>query len=150
MAIAISLHILSAFVWIGGMFFAYMCLRPAAGSLEPAQALSLWNRTFARFFAWVWIAVVLLPVTGFWMAFQLFGEIAEWPVHIHLMMGIGLIMILIYLHVFFAPYRRLRQALSSEDLRSGRPQLEQIRMLVAINLGLGMLVSVIASAGRYL
>jgi uncharacterized membrane protein len=29
MGIALALHVLSAVVWVGGMFFAYLCLRPA-------------------------------------------------------------------------------------------------------------------------
>ena len=29
MGIAITLHLLSVVVWVGGMFFAYLALRPA-------------------------------------------------------------------------------------------------------------------------
>ena len=36
----IALHILSAVVWVGGMFFAYMVLRPAAGRLEQVERLA--------------------------------------------------------------------------------------------------------------
>lgn len=36
MPLAITLHVLSAVVWVGGMFFAWMALRPVAASLlEP-------------------------------------------------------------------------------------------------------------------
>ena len=37
LSIALTLHLLSAVVWVGGMFAAYLCLRPAAGPLEPPQ-----------------------------------------------------------------------------------------------------------------
>ena len=30
-ALALALHVLGAVVWVGGMFAAYMCLRPAPG-----------------------------------------------------------------------------------------------------------------------
>ena len=53
MVTAVSLHILAAIVWIGGMFFAVLVLRPAAGPLEPPDRLALWRRVFARFFPWV-------------------------------------------------------------------------------------------------
>ncbi len=33
--IALTLHILSAVVWVGGMFFALLVLRPASGLLDP-------------------------------------------------------------------------------------------------------------------
>ena len=50
-SIAISLHALAAMVWVGGMFFAYMALRPVAAKiLEPAVRLALWSRTLTRFF----------------------------------------------------------------------------------------------------
>ena len=29
-ALALALHVLGAVVWVGGMFAAYVCLRPAA------------------------------------------------------------------------------------------------------------------------
>ena len=45
---ALTLHILGAVVWVGGMFAAYVCLRPAAGALEPPQRLKLWRGFFAR------------------------------------------------------------------------------------------------------
>ena len=62
MATAISLHVLAAIVWIGGMFFALLVLRPSAGPLEPPDRLALWRRVFARFFAWVWISLALLII----------------------------------------------------------------------------------------
>src|SRR5690606_5692971 len=64
MSLLFPLHLLAAVVWVGGMFFAYMALRPAAATvLPPPQRLPLWTQTFRRFFPWVWITVVLLPVT---------------------------------------------------------------------------------------
>ena len=58
-ALALALHILGAVVWVGGMFAAYMCLRPAAGPLEPPQRLKLWRAFFQKFFPWVWLSILL-------------------------------------------------------------------------------------------
>ncbi|MFP6688130.1 MAG: hypothetical protein VCD31_02255 [Alphaproteobacteria bacterium] len=69
MAIASALHIIAAVVWVGGMFFAVLVLRPSAGALEPADRLALWGRVFARFFPWVWASIVLLLASGYWMIF---------------------------------------------------------------------------------
>src|ERR1043166_717450 len=49
-ALALALHILGAVVWVGGMFAAYMCLRPAAGPLEPPARLKLWRAFFGKIF----------------------------------------------------------------------------------------------------
>lgn len=149
-SILIALHMLSAVVWVGGMFFAYMCLRPVAASqLEPPVRLTLWVGTFSKFFPWVWISVILLLSTGYWILFTRFGGFAHAPIYVHLMNGIGIIMILIYLHVFFAPYRRLKQAVMKQDWPTGGQKLGQIRMLVGVNTLLGILTVLIASGGRY-
>lgn len=47
-----TLHVLSALVWVGGMFFAWMVLRPAAmKALEGPGRLKLWVEVFQGFFA---------------------------------------------------------------------------------------------------
>ncbi len=151
MSAALALHVIAAVVWVGGMFFAYMCLRPAAAlALEPPARLPLWAQTFDRFFAWVWMAIILLLGTGYWMIFGHFGGFGTSPVYVHAMQGLGIVMMLIYLHVYFAPYRRLKQAVAAQDWPQGGEQLAQIRVLVGINLSLGLLTIVIATAGPYL
>lgn len=150
-SVLLALHALSAVLWVGGMFFAYTVLRPTAASLlQPPERLTLWSQIFGRFFPWVWASVVLLPVTGYWMIFGVFGGMAAAPVYVHIMNGLGIVMILIYLHVFFAPYRRLRKAVTTQDWPRGGASLNQIRMLVGINTLIGLLVIAIASGGRYL
>ncbi len=147
----VAAHVLAAIVWVGGMFFAYMALRPAAvATLEPPARLSLWAATFGRFFPWVWLSVVLLPATGYGMIFGWFGGFAGAPLYVHLMNGLGIVMILIYLHVYFAPYRRLRRAVAETDWATGGRALSQIRMLVGINLLIGLTVAAIATGGRML
>jgi uncharacterized membrane protein len=151
MAIAITLHLLAAVIWVGGMFFAYMALRPVAGRLlDPPQRLPLWSQTFSRFFPWVWTAVILLLVTGLWMVRAMFGGFGNVGLYIHLMAGLGILMMLLFAHVFFAPYRRMNQALAANDLPEAGRRLAQIRVIISINLTLGIIVTVIASAGKYL
>ncbi len=151
MPVLIILHLLAATVWVGGMFFAYMALRPAAATLlQPPQRLPLWTGTFQRFFPWVWIAVVLLPVTGYAMVFGVFGGLGQAGLHVHLMQGLGWLMILLYLHLYFAPFRRLRRAVAAADWPAGGAQLARIRRTVGINLILGLIVVAIAGGGRYL
>ncbi|MGW8248178.1 MAG: CopD family protein [Acidiferrobacterales bacterium] len=144
--LAISLHVLAAVIWVGGMFFAYMALRPAALKLEPPQRLMLWSETFERFFPWVWGSVVVLPFTGYWMIFTMFGGFDSTPLYALIMQYIGIAMIAIFLHVFFAPYRRLRRFVAAEDFPAAGKQLAQIRKLIALNLSLGLITVVIASS----
>ena len=151
MAFAFLLHVLSAVIWVGGMFFAYVCLRPVAASvLPPPQRLTLWAQVFERFFPWVWAAVVLLLATGLWMVFGFYGGMKQVGVHVHVMLLLGIIMMLIFGHVYFAPFRRLRQAVQAENWPEGGNRLGQIRKLIAVNLTLGLLLVVIATGGKYL
>ena len=151
MFIASPLHLLATVIWVGGMFFAYMALRPVAASLlEPPQRLPLWSQVFNRFFPWVWVAVITLTASGLWMVYSVFGGFGRVGLYIYLMTGIGTLMILLFLHVFFLPYRRMKQALAANDFPEAGRRLAQIRVIIGINLILGLLVTVVASAGRFL
>jgi len=150
-SIAISLHILSAVLWVGGMFFAYQVLRPvAAQQFEPPQRLKLWTQVFRRFFPWVWVSVILLPISGYWLAFRLYGGMNAVGLHIHIMQGLGWLMILLFMHLYFSPFRRLKEAVITEQWPEAGKRLNQIRQIVGINLLLGILVITIAAGGRYL
>lgn len=151
MPLAIALHVIAAVIWVGGMFLAWVVLRPvAAGLLDPPQRLSLWARVFQRFFPWVWTAVAVLLATGLWMLFAVFGGMAAARWHIHLMLAIGLVMMAIFAYIWFVPYPRLLATVQTEAWPEGGNHLGRIRRLIGINLILGLVTVVIASAGRYL
>ncbi len=151
MSIAISLHLLAAVVWVGGMFFAYMAMRPAVVKvIEGPQRGLLWCHTLSHFFRWVWLAVALILASGYWMIFAAFGGMAAVGLHVHLMHGLGWLMVLIYAHVFFAPYARLKRAVTAQDPQAGAAAVAQIRRMVGINLIIGLAVIAIGAGGRYL
>jgi uncharacterized membrane protein len=148
-SVALILHVFSATIWVGGMFFALIVLRPASGPLDPPARLGLWLRVLDGFFAWVFAAIVVLLLTGFTMIFTVFGGFDGVRLYINLMMAIGIVMMLLFLHLFFAPWRRFRTAMAAGDNPGAAAQLNQIRMIVVINLLLGLLTVAIGSSGRY-
>lgn len=151
MSYSIALHLIAAMIWVGGMIFAHNSLRPAAAQvLEPPLRLELWVQVFKRFFVLVWISIAVVLITGYWMLFNYFGGFAGAGIHIHIMHGAGLLMVMIYLYVFFAPFNRLKQAVIIQDYPLAAAQLNQIRQLVGVNILIGLLVIIVASAGRYL
>ncbi len=151
MGVAVLLHVLGVVIWVGGMFFAHQVLRPVAvDQLEPPQRLRLWAGVFARFFPWVWASVAVILLTGLWIIFAIFGGFANAGMYVHLMFTLGLVMMAIFMHVFFAPYKRLKAAVAAEDWPAGGAALSQIRKLVGINTILGVLTIAVASGGRYL
>jgi uncharacterized membrane protein len=102
-AVLLALHILAATVWVGGMFAAYLCLRPAAGFLEGPQRLQLWRNFFAKFFPWVWASVLTLLASGYWMLIADFGGFAGAPLYVNLMQALGLVMAALFFWLYHDP-----------------------------------------------
>jgi uncharacterized membrane protein len=147
--LALTLHILGAVVWVGGMFAAYVCLRPAAGVLEGPQRLKLWRGFFAKFFPWVWVSLVLLLGSGYWMLLTAFGGFKGAPLYIHLMQGIGWLMVALFVWMFHGPWLKFKRAADAQDWPAAGEQIELIRQIIMVNLPLGLIVVVIGGTGRY-
>lgn len=148
-AVLVALHLLAAVIWVGGMFFAYVMVRPAMGGLQPPEPVKMWGRIFDRFFNWVWLAIVVLLATGYGLLFGVHGGFAGAAPYLHIMQTIGLVMIAAFLHLYFAPWKRLRRALQAEDYPTAAKQIPQIRRIVAFNLILGLANAAIGAGGRY-
>ncbi|PIW27281.1 MAG: hypothetical protein COW30_10970 [Rhodospirillales bacterium CG15_BIG_FIL_POST_REV_8_21_14_020_66_15] len=148
-AAAVVLHVLAAVVWVGGMFFAYLVLRPAVGGITPPpERLKLWARVFGRFFLWVWAAVAILPASGYVLIALQYGGFAGAPVHVHWMHGLGWVMNALFIYLFFAPYRAFRAAVEAQDWPTGGAGLTIIRRIVATNLALGLATAALGASGR--
>ena len=147
MALSLLLHVLGVVVWVGGMFFAYLALRPVAASvLEPPQRLTLWAGVFGKFFPWVWASVALILLTGLHMLMKIGGMAA--PHYAMAMLVLGVVMMLIFAHVFFAPYKKLKRAVGEQNWKAGGAALAQIRMLIGINLIIGLVTIAVVFLGR--
>jgi len=141
------IHLLAALIWVGGMFFAYVVLRPAAVEvLEPPQRLRLWDAVFRRFFIWVWGAVATLMVSGLYLVY-LYGGIAHAARYIHIMLVVGLAMMVIYGYVFFACYVPFNLHVAKQRWKEAGQMLVKIRKLIAVNLALGLLTVCVAVIG---
>ncbi|HPG78626.1 CopD family protein [Piscinibacter sp.] len=143
----ILVHLLGAILWIGGMFFAYVCLRPAAAQvLDPPQRLPLWSATFARFLPAAAVAVLALLASGFAMLAQ--PGFAQAPIGWHLMLALGLLMSGVFAYVHAVLYPRLRSACAEAAWPRAAQALNGIRRLVALNLVLGILTVAAAITAR--
>ena len=132
------LHLAAAILWVGGMAFVLMALRPAvAGLLQPPQRLPLMVQVLRRFFAVVLACIAVLLATGVPLLLQVPG--AQAPRGWHVMAGLGIVMILVFGHIWFAPWRRTQRAVAAQDWPEGGKRLNQIATLVKVNLALGFL-----------
>lgn len=145
-----ALHGVAASAWIGGIFFAYMALRPAAnGSLEPPQRLRLWHAVYGRFFPWVWVFIGTLLITGYSDLFLRFNGFDNGAVYLIMMHLIGLIMIAFFCYLYFMLYRSLGLALKQDDIAGAADVMKKVRPVMATNLGLGILIIAVGVAGPY-
>lgn len=146
--IAILFHVLAVVIWVGGMFFAYMALRPAAAqTLEPAQRLPLWAATFKRFFPWVWLCVATLLGSGFYLIAS-YGGFAAVGWYIYVMLAIGVLMMLIFGHVYFVGFNRLLRGVAAQDWKAAGAALANLRILIGVNLSLGIINIFVAFLGK--
>jgi uncharacterized membrane protein len=147
MSLLKMVHFLSAMTWVGGMFFAYVVLRPAVVDvLEPPQRLRLWNNVFRRFFVWVWAAVAILLASGFYMIY-LYGGFSYAPKHVHIMLALGMVMVAIYIYVYFVCYKGLSRLVTEQNWKEAVVVVGRIRKFIAINLSLGILNVCVAVLG---
>jgi uncharacterized membrane protein len=149
-AAAAALHALAATFWVGGMLFAYGFLRPSLGPLAAAERLRLWRRVFARFLPAVAVAIAVLIVTGYLLLFGHYGGFAHAGLHVHLMHLTGWLMFLLFAWLLARPWRSFRAAVDAGRLEAAAPELDRIRRIVAVNLGLGLLTVAIGAGGRFL
>jgi uncharacterized membrane protein len=130
------LHLSAGVVWLGGMALVILALRPVAMQLlAPPERVNLMYGVLARFFSMVWLSIALLLATGIWMLSVTDMKLA--PKGWHAMSGLGLLMCLIFAHIWFAPFRRLKTAVAAADWSAASQALGQIQPMVLTNFALG-------------
>ena len=142
-----SLHVLAALVWVGGMFFAWMVLRPAAvKALDGPARLTLWVEVLQGFFRWVWVAVVLLPISGVGMIHLQFAGFESAPRYVQVMMGLYVVMTALFIRIQALMLPELRTAVQAKDWPAGAAVLGRIRKVVGFNLLIGVVLVAVAAA----
>ncbi|MBV9654602.1 MAG: CopD family protein [Acetobacteraceae bacterium] len=140
----LALHLLCAALWVGGMAFALMVVRPSLGALDPAQRTAVTSQVFRRFFLIVWHAMPLLLLSGYAMLFGYYDGFAGVNWSVHTMHALGLIMAVIFLYVFFGPWPKFRAAVSPQRAAGNA---DRIRKLILVNLVLGLVTIAVAGLG---
>lgn len=149
-SLLLFLHLAGVIVWIGGMFVMHFAVRPAiASELQPPQRLALMAQVLGRFFYWVTISIVVILASGIALILGA-GGFRNAHLSVHVMFGLGLAMMAIFAHIRTAPFRRLRSAVAAADWALAGRELQAVRTLVALNLGLGVVTVGVATIGRAL
>ena len=150
-SIAMALHVLGSVIWVGGMFFAHLILRPVLMDLPPPERLAVWRKVVPRFFFWVWFSILTLLVTGYATLLAGFkGGLAGGGTHVDLMQLAGLVMMALYIQLFFGPWQGFKRAFAAGDFAKAGEYQARIRHIVTINLCLGLFCIVVGVAGSLL
>lgn len=143
------LHLVAAIFWMGGMAFMIMALRPAAiGLLQPPERLMLMGAVWKRFFPIVIVSIIALFGTGTNLYTTAFRAIkaatgqGSVPLGWNIMLVLGLLMIAIFGHIFFAGYARFKRAMAEQDWPMAGKAAAQIHRFMLTNFVLGWLAIV--------
>ncbi|CAN7157775.1 CopD family protein [Variovorax paradoxus] len=147
-AFLLFIHLLAAAFWVGGMATLHFAVRPAAvATLEPPLRLRTMAAVLRRFFVGVDAAVTLLFVTGVAMILLAGGfRAVHW--RIEAMMGIALVMAGIYVYIRASVFKALRRAVEESAWPVAAGRLNTVRLLVTVNLALGVAVFAVTILGR--
>lgn len=148
-SVGLLLHLVGVVLWVGGMGFGVMVLRPSLGALDAHARLPLMGTVHGKFFRMVWVLMPLVVLSGYMLLFGVHGGFGgvRWPIHVmHLL---GLIMAGIFVTIWFGPYTALMRALAKGDVATAAGCNERIRRLVGMNFSLGVLAIVMGAVARY-
>lgn len=141
--ITLWLHYLASVMWIGGMAFNILVLRPSMIVIDQSQRPVLGTTVLKRFIIFAWLSIVLLIITGISIALSrvAFGDIFRTTYGIVLLSKhfVTLIMILIVTWISFV---------LSTKLAPFAPKPNTILILVKTNLSLGIIVLLLTAILR--
>jgi uncharacterized membrane protein len=137
----VLLHVFGVVIWVGGMIFMHGFVRPAAADLPPQVKLPLIQQILGRFFIWVVVSIAAILGSGIAMM-AMMGPNA--PAGVKAMAALGIVMMLLFGHIRFALYPKLRRAVQTQNWADGAAVLAKLRRWVGVNMTLGIVTIVIA------
>ncbi len=140
--IMLWLHYLATVIWIGGMAFNLLVLRPSMMVLEQSQRPVLGNKVLKRFIIFAWLSITVLVLTGISINYNRMASDnipATYGIVLLVKHFVTSIMVLVVAWVSFV---------LSEKLTPFAPKPDTILILVKTNLSLGILVLFLTSALR--
>lgn len=142
----VFVHLVCAIVWMGGMAFMLLALRPAMlATMEAQPRARLTVAVMQRFFLAVCVAIVGLLATGghlYSSAFRASKAVTGAgvvPLGWNLMAGVGVLMFLVFGHIYFAGFQKFKRAVAGADWPVAAKAGAQIHTLVVTNFCLGWL-----------
>lgn len=140
------IHLVAAILWMGGMAFMLMALRPATASLlQPPERLMLMGAVWKRFFPVVLVSAIALFATGANLYTTLFRAVKEAtgqgyvPLGWNLMLILGLLMMVIFAYLYAVTYPKFKRAMVALDWPLAGKAAMHVHWMMVTNFILGWL-----------
>ena len=78
-----------------------------------------------------------------------FGGFAGAPLYINLMQTLGLFMVALFVWMFHGAWLKFKRAVDAENWAVAGAQLNRIRVIIMVNMPLGLIVVAIGGSGRF-
>lgn len=125
----IFLHLFFAVVWIGGMIYSLLFLKPSLREIaQEEQRGRFLKLVFSKFFLAVWLSILVLFLTGMGLWHGYRKDFSDNPLF-HIKLFLFGLMVLIFTYIYFFLLRKNR--------------LSHIPNLIGVNLLLGILILLI-------
>ncbi len=140
----VTLHLLAAVVWIGGMLFLGMVLTPVLRDRPPVERASLLHGVGRRFLKIGWTALAILLLTGptLW---ALHGFPLT-PVLIAKLALVGIILVLSVLHDFSLGPRLVTELQKGGETKETLQLRRRVSLLARLNVLLALVVLILGLA----
>ena len=140
------IHLVAAILWMGGMAFMLLTLRPAAtAQLQPPERLMLMAAVWKRFFPIVLVSIVALFTTGTNLYTTTFRAVKAAtgqggvPMGWNIMLILGLLMMAVFAHIYWGAFAKFKRAMAAPDWPLAGKVAAQVNMWMVINFALGWL-----------
>jgi len=147
-SVAITLHVIAATIWIGGMFFVLVVLRPSVQTIDAPMRLPLMSVVFRKFFPWVWMCIVILLLTGYWLVTAM-GGFAVAATHVHIMHLLAWVMAGLFAFLYFKPNKTFHRAVAESNKELALQSLARVRQIVIVNFALGLALVAVVTGSRF-
>jgi uncharacterized membrane protein len=134
-----AIHLLCVVLWVGGMAFLLLTLRPSVGVIDPSSRLVLQGAVFRRFFRTVWQVMPMAIASGLLLLILSYSH-QKLPWEVMVMQTGGVLMAAIFIGMVLVPNKRFQTKLAAGTATAD--DVAPIRRLIWLSLGIGAVILV--------
>ena len=134
-----AIHLLCVVLWVGGMAFLLLTLRPSANAIDPAARLVLQGAVFRRFFRTIWQVMPMAIVSGLLLLILLYSH-QKMPWEVMVMQTGGVLMAALFIGTVLVPNKRFQAKLAAGTATA--EDAAPVRRLIWLSLAIGAVVLV--------